>query len=438
MTLLVLGINHKTASVALREKVAFSDEKRQLALQQISQQGLAQSAVILSTCNRTEIYLHNKHIAPDEAEGWLAQIMNWFVQIHQLQTEQLADCLYTHLNQYSAQHLMRVACGLDSLILGEPQILGQVKQAFQISEEYYQANQSDSAMSSELSRLFQKTFATAKRVRTETQIGESAVSVAYAACSLARQIFENLRSLKVLLVGAGETIELVCRHLLRHNVQHILIANRTLARVEQLINKLEVSDQSKVQALSLAELQYGLNQADIVISSTASPTILIDQQMAKTAQQKRHYAPQLMIDIAVPRDIDEAVDELDGVYHYTVDDLHHIIQRNLNEREKAAEQAEQIIQQECQDFFEWLKVHQFSGLIRDYRDNAEKTRQALLEKAIQSVQQGENVEQILQELSYKLMNKLIHPPTQAMQQMVKIGDATGLRSFSTVLKIKEK
>lgn len=431
MTLLVLGINHKTASVDLREKVAFSDQKRQQALQQIEQQQLAQSAVILSTCNRTEVYFHNKNIAPTETENWLKNCTHWFAQIHQLHPEQLSECLYSHLNQYSAQHLMRVACGLDSLILGEPQILGQVKQAYQYSEDQYQTEQ---LMTSELSRLFQKTFATAKRVRTETQIGENAVSVAYAACSLARQIFENLRSLKVLLVGAGETIELVSRHLLRHGVQNIFIANRTISRIENLVEKLEQKDQEKIHILGLDQLQQGLDQADIVISSTASPTSLINQQMVRTAQQKRRNAPMLIVDIAVPRDVDANVAELDAVYHYTVDDLHSIIERNLNEREKASAQAEQIIQQECADFFEWLKVHQFSGLIRNYRENAEKTRQELLEKALQSLQSGENAEQILQELSYKLMNKLIHPPTQAMQTMVKMGDANGLRSFSTALK----
>ncbi len=329
---------------------------------------------------------------------------------------------------------MRVACGLDSLILGEPQILGQVKQAYQISEDYYQ--QQNMPVSTELSRLLQKTFSTAKRVRTETNIGESAVSVAYAACSLARQIFDSLRSLNVLLVGAGETIELVSRHLLRHGVKNLAISNRTLARAEALVEKLE--SKQNIQALSLEQLQQALNQADIVITSTASPTVLITQEMVKQAQQQRRYAPMLIVDIAVPRDVAESVNELNAVYHYTVDDLHNIIQRNLSEREKASLHAEQIIREECAEFFEWLKVHQFSGLIRTYRNDAERTRQELLEKAVQSLQQGENAQQVLQELSYKLMNKLIHPPTQAMQTMVKTGNATGLRAFSNVLGLEEQ
>ena len=264
MTLLVLGINHKTASVSVREKVAFSNEKRELALQQIYHQNLAEGAVILSTCNRTEVYFHHRQISPQECEKWLHNAEQWFADVHQLSLAELNPSIYTYQNQQAANHLMRVACGLDSLILGEPQILGQVKQAFQITEDYYQA--ANLPLSTELSRLFQKTFSTAKRVRTETNIGESAVSVAYAACSLARQIFESLRNLNILLVGAGETIELVSRHLLRHGVKKLMIANRTRERAVQLVEKL--ATETQIDVFGLDELQYALHQADIVISST--------------------------------------------------------------------------------------------------------------------------------------------------------------------------
>ncbi|WP_273402344.1 glutamyl-tRNA reductase [Actinobacillus porcinus] len=433
MTILVLGINHKTASVGLREKVAFSDEKRQLALQQIQQFSLGQSAVILSTCNRTEIYLHNKTIPPEQSAQWHDECVAWFAQIHQLDILELQSCLYLHKNQQAAEHLMRVACGLDSLILGEPQILGQVKQAYQISEDYYHDTQ-HTAVSSELSRLFQKTFAAAKRVRTETHIGESAVSVAYAATTLARQIYESLAELNVLLIGAGETIELVARHLLRHGVKKLIISNRTLSRANELVTKLETSIPTEV--LGLEQLQLGLNQADLVISSTGSPDVLVTQAMVKVAQKARRYKPMLMIDIAVPRDVDESVAKLDSVYHYTVDDLNHIIQQNMSEREKASEQAQGIIDEECQDFFAWLKVHQSSDLIRDYRQNAEAIRQDLLEKALASLAQGESADKILQELSLKLTNKLLHAPTQAMQAMAKQGDSKGLRHFSASIKSK--
>ena len=429
MTILVLGINHKTASVALREKVAFSDEKRAFALRHIRQIELAESAVILSTCNRTEVYLHNKTVPPQETQHWIRQAIQWFAEVHQLDLAELQRCLYTYENLPAVNHLMEVACGLDSLILGEPQILGQVKQAYQMSEQHYQQEQQ--AISGELSRLFQKTFSTAKRVRTETNIGESAVSVAYAACSLARQIFESLRELQILLVGAGETIELVSRHLLRHGVKKLMIANRTLSRAEQLVEKL--ASNTPIDVYSLDELQTPLNQADIVISSTGSSTILITKVMAEIAEKARQFRPTLMVDIAVPRDIDENVSELESVYHYTVDDLQDIIQRNLSQREQASEQAQDIITQECNAFFEWLKVQQFSNLIRHYRDEAENTRQELLEKALHQIQQGENAEKILQELSYKLTNKLIHAPTQTMQSMMRSGNAEGLHAFSNAL-----
>ncbi len=426
MTILVLGINHKTASVALREKVAFSEEKRLLALRQLSQSALADSAVILSTCNRTEVYFHNKQIPPHEANHWQQRCIHWFAEVHQLSVGDLNDCLYSAQNQQATEHLMRVACGLDSLILGEPQILGQVKQAYQISAQFYQQHQS--AVSGEFSRLFQKTFAAAKRVRTETDIGENAVSVAYTACTLARQIFDSLSKLNIVLVGAGETIELVSRHLLRHGVKSLTIVNRTLARAQALVEKLETDQHIRILALN--DLQQGVDSADIIISSTGSQQVLITQEMVRQAQRKRHHQPMLIVDIAVPRDVEQSVGELESVYHYTVDDLQHIIQRNVSRRERASTQAETIIQQENQDFYQWLKVHQFSGLIRAYRDSAEQTRQALLEKALLSLRQGENAEQILQELSYKLTNKLIHQPTRAMQTMVKSGNAQGLQAFS--------
>ena len=210
-----------------------------------------------------------------------------------------------------------------------------------------------------------------------------------------------------------------------------MIANRTLSRAEQLVEKL--ASNTPIDVYSLDELQIPLNQADIVISSTGSPTILITKAMAEIAEKARQFRPTLMVDIAVPRDIDENVSELESVYHYTVDDLQDIIQRNLSQREQASEQAQDIITQECNAFFEWLKVQQFSNLIRHYRDEAENTRQELLEKALHQIQQGENTEKILQELSYKLTNKLIHAPTQTMQSMMRSGNAEGLHAFSNAL-----
>ena len=434
MTILALGINHKTASVGLREKVAFVDSKRQLAFEQISQQHLAQSVSILSTCNRTELYFHQPDVPPQEDnpenQAWLERCFEWFAEFHQLDREELRQCLYFKQNLEAARHLMSVACGLDSLILGEPQILGQVKQAYQYSEEFYHAQ--GQSVSTNLSRLFQKTFATAKRVRSETEIGASAVSVAYAACGLARQIFDHFGKLRFLLVGAGETIELVARYLIQHGAKNIVIANRTTARAEALAEKLN----APMQILSLSALQLGLNQADVVISSTGSSEVLISKSMVEEAQKQRRFDPMLLIDIAVPRDIDEKAGELQSVYAYSVDDLQNIIQRNLAQRQQAAEQAAKIVDEECKDFFAWMKQQQSSNLIKHYRQNAEQIRLELLEKAVQAIQQGQESEKVLHELSYKLTNQLLHAPTQALQTMAKNGNSRGLQSFSQALKLE--
>lgn len=435
MTILALGINHKTASVGLRGKVAFDDQKRQLALSQIQQQDLAESVVILSTCNRTELYFHQPNITPREEEAdnleWREKCFNWFANIHQLNHDELRECIYFKQNMEAARHLMKVACGLDSLILGEPQILGQVKQAYHDSEHFYQKQHI--GISSKLSRLFQRTFSTAKRVRSETEIGSSAVSVAYAACGLARQIFDDFSKLRFLLVGAGETIELVARYLIQHGAKNIMIANRTHIRAEMLAEKLNVP----MQILSLSALQVGLNQADVVISSTGSPDTLISKEMVKEAQKQRQFDPMLLVDIAVPRDIDENAGDIDGVYSYSVDDLQNIIQRNLAQRQQAAKQAEMIVDEECKAFFEWLKQQQSSDLIKRYRQDAEAIRQELLTKAMQAIHSGQDSEKILNELSYKLTNSLLHIPTQALQSMAKEGNSKGLQSFSQALKAEQ-
>ncbi|MGX2987072.1 glutamyl-tRNA reductase [Ursidibacter sp. B-7004-1] len=433
MTILALGINHKTASVGLREKVAFVEPKRQLAFEQIQARNLAESVVILSTCNRTELYFHQPEVPPQEDHPenliWREQCFEWFADIHQLDHSELQKCIYFKQNMDAACHLMSVACGLDSLILGEPQILGQVKQAFQESEIFYQKQ--GKTVSTNLSRLFQKTFATAKRVRSETEIGASAVSVAYAACGLARQIFDSFSQLRFLLVGAGETIELVARYLVQHGAKNIMVANRTHIRAEMLAEKLN----TPMQILSLSALQLGLNQADVVISSTGSPDVLITQAMVEKAQKARHFDPMLLIDIAVPRDIDETAGELDGVYAYSVDDLQNIIQQNLAQRQQAAEQAREIVREEAKDFFAWLKQQQSSNLIKHYRQSAESIRLELLEKALNALQQGQESEKVLNELSYKLTNQLLHVPTQALQSMAKNGNAKALQSFSQALKL---
>lgn len=404
MTLLALGINHKTAPVALREKVSFSPDIMGDALNNLLQQPAVRGGVVLSTCNRTELYL-----SMEENENNHEQLIRWLCQYHQIDAIELQKSVYWHQDNQAVSHLMRVASGLDSLVLGEPQILGQVKKAFSDSQNYQ-------SLSSELERLFQKSFSVAKRVRTETQIGANAVSVAFAACTLARQIFESLSSLTILLVGAGETIELVARHLREHQVKKIIIANRTKERAKRLANEVDA------QVITLTEIDEQLAQADIVISSTASPLPIIGKGMVERALKKRRNQPMLIVDIAVPRDIEQDVEKLDNVYLYSVDDLEAIIQHNREQRQAAAIQAEHIVQQESVQFMDWLRAQGAIGSIREYRDSAEALRAEMTEKAIGMIQNGADAEKVIQQLSHQLMNRLIHTPTKSLQQAASDGD----------------
>ncbi|MFP9228116.1 glutamyl-tRNA reductase [Pectobacterium cacticida] len=409
MTLLALGINHKTAPVSLRERVVFSPEKLGEALDSLLQQPLVQGGVVLSTCNRTELYL-----SVEERENQREQLIRWLCKYHQLHPDEVNKSLYWLQDNAAVSHLMRVASGLDSLVLGEPQILGQVKKAFAESQRGH-------SLSSELERLFQKSFTVAKRVRTETDIGASAVSVAFAACTLARQIFESLAEVTVLLVGAGETIELVARHLRQHNVKKMVIANRTRERAQALATEVGAD------VITLAELDTHLVHADIVISSTASTLPIIGKGMMERTLKARRNQPILMVDIAVPRDIEPEVGKLPNVYLYSVDDLHAIIQHNLAQRKAAAVQAESIVQQESADFMAWLRAQSAVETIRDYRAQAEELRAEMTAKALAAIQQGHDAEAVIQELTHRLTNRLIHAPTKSLQQAARDGDQNRLQ-----------
>ncbi|OTA19546.1 glutamyl-tRNA reductase [Xenorhabdus beddingii] len=404
MTLLALGINHKTAPVSLRERVAFSPDTIGLALDDLLQQPLVRGGVVLSTCNRTELYL-----SVEQQDNFKEQLIHWLCRYHQLNPEDVKASLYWHLNDDAVSHLMRVASGLDSLVLGEPQILGQVKKAFAESQNYQ-------SLSGELERLFQKSFSVAKRVRTETEIGANAVSVAFAACTLARQIFESLSQLTILLVGAGETIELVARHLKEHGVHHMMIANRTKERAQILASEVNA------EVISLPDIDTRLAEADIVISSTASPLPIIGKGMVERALKLRRNQPMLLVDIAVPRDIEPDVEKLSDVYLYSVDDLQAIIQQNLAQRKAAAVVAEGIVQQESSHFMDWLRSQGAVNTIREYREQAEKIRAEMTAKALMSIKQGADAEQVINQLTHQLTNRLIHTPTKSLQQAASDGD----------------
>ncbi|MBB3303836.1 MULTISPECIES: glutamyl-tRNA reductase [Enterobacterales] len=409
MTLLALGINHKTAPVALRERVAFTPDTLELALNSLLSQPMVQSGVVLSTCNRTELYL-----SVEQQADLQEKLVRWLCDYHDLREEDVRNSLYWHQDNAAVSHLMRVASGLDSLVLGEPQILGQVKKAFVDSSR-------DHALSSELERMFQKTFSVAKRVRTETEIGASAVSVAFAACSLARQIFESLSTVNVLLVGAGETIELVARHLREHSVKKLMIANRTRERAQLL------ADEVGAEVIGLGDIETRLADADIIISSTASPLPIIGKGMVERALKARRNQPMLLVDIAVPRDVEPEVGKLANAYLYSVDDLQAIIEQNMAQRKAAAVQAESIVVQESGEFMAWLRAQSAVETIREYRSQADQVRAELQERALAALQQGADAEKVLQELAHKLTNRLIHAPTKSLQQAARDGDSERLQ-----------
>ncbi|MCW8334522.1 glutamyl-tRNA reductase [Vibrio paucivorans] len=406
MSLLAIGINHNTASVELREKVAFGPDKLSEALKQLGANSNVNGSVILSTCNRTEIYC-------DVKQGSKSKVIDWLSQFHQVSPEELKPSLYTHEEQTAIKHLMRVSCGLDSLVLGEPQILGQVKQAYSDAREY-------KSVDSSMEKLFQKAFSVAKRVRTETDIGGNAVSVAYAACTLAKHIFESLADSTVLLVGAGETIELVAKHLAANGCERIIVANRTRERA------LGLAEQFGAQVISLPEIPEHLAKADIVISSTASPLPIIGKGMVETALKARRFQPMLLVDIAVPRDIESQVGDLSDAYLYSLDDLQSIVESNIEQRKVEAIQAEAIVSEESALFMTWMRSLQAVDSIREYRKSSNDIREDLLQKSLQSLAAGNDPERVLLELSNKLTNRLIHAPTRALQSAAEQGEPAKL------------
>lgn len=396
MSLIALGINHRTAPVDIRERVAFPEANLGAALETLGTSARVEEAVILSTCNRTEIYCELGQADP-------APIIEWLGRFHDIPASELQPYLYVHCQAAAVRHALRVASGLDSMVLGEPQILGQFKQAFQHAR-------SAGRIQTRLGRLFQHAFNVAKQVRTDTAIGESPVSVAFAAVSLARQIFGDLRGQTALMIGAGETIELASLHLRQQGLERLIIANRTFERAHALASRFSG------YAIGLEEINAHLAEADIVISATGAPTAIIDRAQVQAAIRKRRHRPVFMVDIAVPRDIDARVSELDDVYLYTVDDLQEVVQENMRSRRQAADQAEEIIALQTENFLGWLRSLDAVARIRHFRARAESRRDEVLEKARGQLSQGRPAEEVLDFLAQTLTNKLIHEPTVALRQ----------------------
>lgn len=394
MHLVALGINHKTAPLALREQAAFDPQVLPHALQEIITRG-ADEATILSTCNRTEIYCGVESPRID-------LLIHWLCDSRHLQTRVLRPHLYIHADRVAVQHAFRVASGLDSLVLGEPQILGQMKGAFATAHK-------TGTTGKILNRLFQHTFSVAKQVRTDTAIGANPVSVAFAAVSLARRIFDDLSRQTVLLIGAGEMIELAARHLKEQGIGRLIIANRTLERAHLL------ADIYGGDAVSLTELPDTLSHADIVISCTASLLPILGKGAVESALKARKHRPMFLVDLAVPRDIEVEVGKLNDIYLYTIDDLKDVIEQNIQSRQAAARQAEQIIEHEVIEFMRWVRSLDSVPTIRALREAAEIIRDQEIARAQRALARGEPANEVLLRLASNLTNKFTHTPSATLR-----------------------
>ena len=408
MPLIALGLNHQTTPLALREKVALDAGQLPAALRSLRMLAGVDEAALLSTCNRTEIYAQ-------VAAGSESAIANWLGQHHGLAGGALDSYLYLHSDGEAVRHLFRVATGLDSLILGEPQILGQVKEAWQAARDA-------GSLRNPLDRLFQQTFAVAKRVRTDTRIGAHPVSVAFAAVRLARRMFSELDRATVLLIGAGDTIELAARHLADANVKRLLVANRTLEHAQALASR------HGGYALPLSELERHLPEADIVISATASREPILGRAAVQDALRVRKHRPMFLLDLAVPRDIASDVAELKDAYLYTVDDLEQVIEENRASRREAAQQAEAIIGLQVEHYMAWWQAQGRQDALKKLRARGESTRNELLAQAREQLAAGQDASAVLDLLAHQLTNKLLHAPTIALRQAALTGDADLLRA----------
>jgi glutamyl-tRNA reductase len=409
MPLHILGLNHNTAPVEIRERVVFTGDDVDRALAQVTAlEGVAE-AVVLSTCNRTEFYV-------ETSDGGLGALRGWLCEDQALD-EQASESLFTLDRDAAIQHLFKVACGLDSMVLGEPQILGQLKDAFRHAEQ-------QGTVGSQLNRLFHHTFSVAKKVRTDTEIGSSPVSVAYAAVSLANQFFAGFSRHTALLVGAGVTIELVAKHLYSNEIGRLFVANRDLTRAQKLASHFDGF------ALPLSELEGTLPEADILISSTASTEPVVTFEQMKSAVSARRHKPVFAVDIAVPRDLDPAISELDDVYLYSIDDLDKVIIEGQSNREAAAVDARRILDDETQRYLSIERSKEVAPIITALRDHGDELREQVLQQARRRLAKGADANEVLEYVTSALLKKLLHNPSVRLREAGEQSDREFVRIVS--------
>lgn len=396
MSLIACGINHQTASLALREKVVFPAEIMPKPLLDLVQQTQVPEALILSTCNRTEFYFASNDEAP---------VIDWLHNYRQLSPNELKKSLYIKHGQEAVKHALRVASGLDSMILGESQILGQVKLAVNYA-------QTAGTLGTRLRKLFDYVFSVSKQVRTETTIGYHSLSLAATSVDLVKHLFADITQLGVLLIGTGETIELAAQHLQAAGVRRFWLANRTTSHAEKL------GKQINAHIITLGQIPDYLAQADMIVTATASPLPILGKGMVESAIKIRKHRPMFMVDLAVPRDIEHEVANLADVYLYTLDDLQKIIQQNLKNRHRAAEEAEALIENKTHQFMQLLKIQDVVPTITAYRQQAELIRDNELAKAMRSLQHGMPIENVLAEFAHTLTNKLMHEPIVELKKAI--------------------
>jgi glutamyl-tRNA reductase len=413
MAILAYGVSYRTAPVEFRERIAFPEETLRDALKAATAAIPSVSeAAIISTCNRTELYLA---MDPNEERG----VVRWLADAREIAPQELDAVAYSHWDQDAARHLIRVASGLDSQVLGEPQIMGQVKSAYELAR-------SAGTVGPELSLLSQITLSTAKRVRTDTDIGRNPVSVAYAAVTMAAQIFTDLKDTRALLLGAGDTIQRVAEHLSEIGVSSMAIANRTLTNAEALAARFDALP------MQLTDVARHLADYDIVIASTGSSLPVVGKGALEAAIKQRRHKPIFVVDIAVPRDVEPEAADLPDVYLYTIDDLTEIIEENLRSRREEAENAESLVVDGANHYLRERRAHHSQALLRQFRERAAAIQQAELEKALKSLMKGADPEATIRELGRGLTNKLIHPPTTAIRNAAADGRADLLEYLKTL------
>lgn len=397
MSFFVFGVNHNSAPVEIRERIAVNPDRLRYTLASLVKHDGINEAVILSTCNRTEVYCYLEQKTAVDPRHWLYQYFD-------LPKDDFQPFIFSFSDSDAVRHLCRVACGLDSMVLGEPQILGQLKEAYRIAHE-------TETVGKMLNKLLQHSFSVAKRVRTDTAIGSSPVSVAFAAVRLAKQVFGELDNKTALLIGAGDTIELVAQHLHDNKLGRLIVVNRSLERARSLASRFNGF------ALPLKELPEHLAEADLLISSTASQLPILGKGAVEKALKKRKHRPVFMVDIAVPRDIEPEIGDLDDIYLYTVDDLQTVIEENRRSRQSAALQADEIILTETRHFMDWMQSLDAISTIQLLRNNLHLTQMSLVEKAKKHLARGEEPDQVVEALARAMIQKITHTPSVKLREV---------------------